>query len=51
MTIPALWFYIGIAVTVVTEQLVGVTTQTGIQALLKSAAILSDIDSIPCSNR
>jgi len=40
MTIPALWFYIGIVMTVETEKLVvGVTTQTGIQALLKFAAI------------
>ena len=40
MTIPALWFYIGIAMAVKAEHsVVGVTTQTGIQALLKSASI------------
>ena len=52
MTIPALWFYIGITMAVEAEHSVtGVTTKTGIQALLEFAAILSDVDSIPGANR
>ena len=40
MTIPALWFNIGIAMTVEAEKpVVGVTTKTGIQALLILTAI------------
>ena len=52
MTIPALWFYIGIAMAVEAEHsVIGVTTKTGIQALLEFAAIVSDVDSIPGSHR
>ena len=52
MTIPALWFYIGIAMAVEAEKsVVGVTTQACIQTLLEFTAIWSDVDSIPGSNR